>query len=84
MPMRIPIAWSAIFLVVSLSCVSREHGEVRAAREAYENCIAKHAKSHSDCGVLQERFLEAQRRYHDSSRRAWSCDPAQEECPTKR
>jgi hypothetical protein len=82
--MRLLILGSAVLMFASTGCVSREHNEVKAAREAYERCVEEYTDSYPDCVILQDRFLESQRRYHDSSRRAWSCDPAQEECPTPR
>jgi len=65
-------------------CVATEHGEVAAAREAWAACVAAKSESHADCRALQERLRATERRYEEHSRRAWGCDPAQEECPTPR
>jgi len=67
-----------------LACVTQEHREVTAAQDAYTRCIAEHSESHPDCVALRERLLAAERRYEENSRRAWACDPAQENCPTPR
>ena len=79
-----------VFLVIVFgafglfACVSQEHGEAARAEKAYRECVALHPRSHPECASLEERMLAAQRRYQESSRRAWSCDPAQEQCPTPR
>jgi len=81
--LRLPLA--APFLALGLlACVTQERQQVAAAEQAYEQCAAEHFASHPDCVALHERLLTAQRRYEESSRRAWSCDPAQEQCPTPR
>jgi len=67
-----------------LACVTQEHSEVSAAQEAYRRCVAEHSELHPDCVALRERLLAAERRYEENSRRAWACDPAQENCPTPR
>ncbi len=82
--MHFILAGAALLTMASLSCVSREHNEVKLAREAYDQCVAEHSASYPGCVSLRDRLLDAQRRYRDSSRRAWGCDPAQEQCPTPR
>jgi hypothetical protein len=63
-------------------CVSQQHDDVIAAREAYERCVA--ASGERDCMVLRDRLLAAQERYEADARSAWGCDPATEQCPTPR
>ena len=74
----------AILVSVLSGCVLAEQREATAAREAFQRCIEEHPDSSSSCDVLRERSLQAQRRYEESSRRAWGCDPSQLECPTPR
>lgn len=61
-----------------------EHQGVVAARQDYQACLAEHGNSREACGALEERYRTAVRQYEQSSRRAWGCDPKQEECPTPR
>jgi hypothetical protein len=67
-----------------LGCVTREQREVSSLRDAHARCLAEHSESHPDCVALRERLNAAQQRYQESSRRAWACDPAQDDCPTRR
>jgi hypothetical protein len=66
------------------ACVSREHRELRESREAYEACVAEHGEAYSRCKDLSIQLDVASERYEDNARRAWACDPAQQECPTPR
>jgi hypothetical protein len=66
------------------ACVAQEQAQAAAAQKAYGDCVAQHSKAYPDCVALEERALAAQRRYQENSRRAWACDPAQEQCPTPR
>ena len=70
--------------IAPIGCASHEHRAVVAAREAYAQCVAEHSETHPDCEVLRQQHLTVQRRYEENSRRAWDCDPLQEECPTSR
>jgi hypothetical protein len=81
--MAIGIAVSLPVLAM-LACVAMEQREVSAAQKAHASCVQEHSESHPDCVALEERLHAAQRRYQESSRRAWACDPAQEDCPTRR
>jgi hypothetical protein len=75
----------ASFAALGLAaCVSSEQEHAAAAEKAYRECVARHPRSSPECASLEERMLAAQRRYQESSRRAWACDPAQEQCPTPR
>ena len=67
-----------------LACVAMEHREVSSAQKAHASCVQEHSASHPDCVALEQRLHAAERRYQESSRRAWACDPAQEDCPTRR
>jgi hypothetical protein len=64
--------------------VSQERRDAAAARQAVERCVAEHSESAPECVALRERQLAAQRRYQENAKRAWGCDPAQEQCPTPR
>jgi hypothetical protein len=75
---------ASAFALALLACVSAEHDEAARAEKAYRECVALHPRSSPACASLEERMLAAQRRYQESSRRAWGCDPAQEQCPTPR
>jgi len=81
-PMLLAVIASTTF--VSAACLHREHADVEAARQAHLECVAEHSPSHTDCVALEERLLDTQRRYEQNARRAWGCDPAQEDCPTPR
>jgi hypothetical protein len=65
-------------------CVFREQSEARRARDAYRACLGRHAGDTSQCDPEWQRYLAAVERYEETSRRAWGCDPVQEECPTRR
>ena len=73
-----------LFVLALLGCVAQEHRAMVAAQEAYAQCVREHSEAHPDCKVLKQHQLVEQRRYEQNARRAWSCDPAQEECPTRR
>ena len=78
-------AFSAmLFLGVGSGCVSNELYSMDAARDAYEECEIRLSPSHPDCKALRQTYLDAQRRYEENARRAWNCDPRNEECPTPR
>jgi hypothetical protein len=51
-------------------CVTREHRELREAREAYEECVAEHGEAHSGCKDLRIQLDVASKRYEDNARRA--------------
>ena len=70
--------------IAALGCVTRERDEVARAREAYTQCVDDRSVTDRECAALRERLLAAQQRYDSHARRAWSCDPASEECPTPR
>ncbi len=72
---------SSLALAAS-ACVSHAHGEMAAARAQYERCVA--AQSVRACVAERERMLAAERSYQESAQRAWGCDPAQADCPTRR
>jgi len=81
--MTVRSAWIAL-VVLALGCVADEHGEVTRAWDAHALCVEERGASDGECEALAQRKLEAERRYHESSRKAWGCDPAQEQCPTPR
>jgi hypothetical protein len=69
---------------IAPGCVLPEHASVMKARSAYDECVLEHSETDRHCQVLWETYQSEIKRYEDASRRAWACDPAQEECPTKR
>lgn len=73
-----------VTMVFGAACVTREHRELREAREAHRRCVAEQGEAAPRCVDLQAQLDSASQRYENSSRRAWACDPAQEECPTPR
>ncbi len=75
---------SLLFAVTTIGCASQELRAVIAAREAYTECVAEHSESHPDCEDLRRHHLAEQQRYEENSRRAWSCGPPLDECPTPR
>ncbi len=83
-PIRIGLVASVALALLSIGCVGRELRDMDAEREAYDACVFERSADHPACQASKRRLLEAQRRYEENSRRAWSCDPQTEECPTKR
>jgi hypothetical protein len=75
---------ASLFALGLLACVTDERDDAARAEKAYRECVALHPRSSPACASLEERMLAAQRRYQERSRRAWACDPAQEQCPTPR
>lgn len=65
-------------------CVNHQKKDMDSARVALEECIAEHSAEHPDCVIAERRMTDAQARYDDAARRAWSCDPTQDLCPTPR
>ena len=65
-------------------CVSQQHEDVIAAREAYAQCVEANSRDIGECDALRERLIAAQRRYEDDARLAWGCDPESGDCPTER
>ena len=80
----IRLGCAALLLLACAGCVHRERRDAVAAREAYTSCVAQHSEQAPECIALQERARAAQQRYQENAKRAWSCDPAQEQCPTPR
>jgi len=69
---------------LTVGCVTGELRSMEAAQAEYEACVAEFSAEDPDCRALHVSLLEAQRRYENNSRRAWSCDPMSEDCPTRR
>lgn len=69
---------------VLAGCVNREKRDVESATETLDACIAEHGRDHPECEEARLRLKDAQERYDQSARRAWSCDPTQDLCPTPR
>jgi hypothetical protein len=80
----IGVGASLATMITVSGCVSKEHKEVVAAREAYHPCVDAHSADHPDCKALQATLEGVSRTYEYRAQRAWSCDPAQAECPTPR
>jgi hypothetical protein len=68
--------------LLGLACVSGARGDMLEARTRFEKCVG--ATSAAKCGAEKERMLAAERAYQENAQRAWGCDPAQPDCPTKR
>jgi len=73
-----------MFALALAGCVNREKRDMESARVALEECIAEHSAEHPDCVIAERTLTDAQQRYDAASRRAWSCDPTQDLCPTPR
>ena len=68
--------------LLGLACVSGARGVMVEARARYEQCVT--GASEAKCSAEKERMLAAERTYQENAQRAWGCDPAQQDCPTKR
>ena len=68
--------------LLALGCVSGAHNDMAETRARYEQCLT--ATSEAKCSAEKERMLAAERAYQESAQRAWGCDPAQADCPTRR
>ena len=83
---RNPIAFAALAAMtaalLALGCVSGARSDMLEARARYRQCAT--ATSEAQCRAEEERMLAAERTYQESAQRAWGCDPAQQDCPTKR
>ncbi len=71
-------------LVVGVACVNLEKRDMDAARERLDACVAEHGADHPECRELEIAHRDAQERSDEKARRAWSCDPTQDLCPTPR
>lgn len=67
---------------LGLACVAREQQRLNDAREEWQRCLERAAPG--GCEAERSRYEAANREYEERARRAWGCDPAQEECPTPR
>lgn len=74
----------ACALAFVLACVYPEYQKASEAKAEYTKCIEEHSASHSECQALWESYQSELVRYEENARLRWSCDPAQDECPTKR
>ena len=77
------IVW-CLCVAAAASCVTHERDEMRAVRDAYEQCVEEQSADAAECSALRERLHTAQERYEDNAQRAWGCNPAQQDCPTPR
>jgi hypothetical protein len=75
-------AATGIALLGVAACASDAHRRASAARADYERCVA--GAGEGECRAERERMLAAERAYQESAQRAWGCDPAQPDCPTRR
>jgi hypothetical protein len=76
--------FTAPLALIFAACVTVQRRDAETAREAYAACVARQSEDAPECIALQQRALAAQQRYQDDAKRAWGCDPAQEQCPTPR
>ncbi len=78
---------AALTMLLALAlgaCVTQQHQDVTQAKADYDRCVAAQGETDPDCVALKHHLLAAESRYERNSRRAWACDPAQEQCPTPR
>ncbi len=73
-----------VALLALCGCVANERRGATKARDEYRACFDEHPQDPARCDALKARYDAEVQRYEEHSRRAWSCDPAQEECPTPR
>ena len=80
------VAVACAFMLGSgvVSCVGLEKRQVDDAREALDACEEEHGVESPECKEIRLRLRDAQERYEERARRAWACDPTQDECPTQR
>lgn len=69
---------------LATACVLPERRAYREAKRAYEECLEAHPGAPSACLDEEARLRDAERRYDEGAQRAWSCNPAVEECPERR
>ena len=69
---------------LALGCLTGELRSMDSARAEYEACVSEYSAEDPECERLHARLLDAQRRYEQNSRGAWTCDPMSEDCPTRR
>lgn len=79
-----PVVLILTLIAVLAGCVGLEKRQVDAAREALDECEAEHGPDNPECKEIRLRLRDAQERYEEKARRAWVCDPTQDECPTRR
>ncbi len=75
---------AAIACAALLGCIGPDQRAAEAARERYEACVARRSADHPECRAERDAMMAAQARYEQSARRAWGCNPANEECPRDR
>ena len=75
---------TALLACLAFGCVGRELRAMETARTEYEQCVSEYSESDPECRRLHDVLRNAQNRYEHNSRRAWSCDPISEDCPTRR
>jgi hypothetical protein len=68
--------------LLGLACVSGARSAMAEARTRYEQCVT--GASEAKCSAEKERMLATERTYQENAQRAWGCDPAHQDCPTKR
>ena len=67
-----------------MACVNLEKREVERAQARRDACVEDHGPDHPECEEAELALRDAQERYDEKARRAWSCDPTQDLCPTPR
>lgn len=81
----LPITLSATLALLCLGgCVNLEKRDMESARARLDECVAEHGEAHPGCREAEIALRDAQARYDEKARRAWSCDPTQDLCPTPR
>ncbi len=73
-----------VAVLLAVACVNPQKRDMEAAQERLDACIAEYGREHPDCREAELALLDAQARYDEKARQAWSCDPTQDLCPTPR
>jgi len=69
---------------VGLACVSAEHRKVVDLQEQLARCVEIYSETSRECDEIRGALRVEQQRYEEQAKKAWSCDPAQDRCPTPR
>lgn len=75
---------AGMLALAASGCVNLEKRDMEAARARLDECVAEHGRDHPDCREAEQALKDAQARYDEKARQAWSCDPTQDLCPTPR
>jgi hypothetical protein len=71
-------------ILVWAACVNLEKRDMEEARARLDACVLEHGRDAPECEEAALALRDAQERYDEKARKAWSCDPTQDPCPTPR